>query len=124
MKHVRLKVPQQTADICLLAILKDNENIVTQVLVEFGVNYYIVKSQLKDYKSPEAKSDFPESDDDDAGEPFSKGSRIRVQKREQRQNRKLLFWIILELILPNLPRKTISTQLLEGKKKLNDWLRY
>ena len=57
----------------LLAILKDSENIVTQLLVEFGVNYYIVKSQLQDYKAPEAKSDFPESDDDDASEAFSKG---------------------------------------------------
>ncbi len=54
----------------LLAILKDNENVVTQLLVEFGVNYYIVKSQLQDYKTPEAKSDFPESDDDD--DAFSK----------------------------------------------------
>ncbi|MBN1986896.1 MAG: ATP-dependent Clp protease ATP-binding subunit [Prolixibacteraceae bacterium] len=57
----------------LLAILKDNENIVTQLLVEFGINYYIVKSQLQDYKGPVAKSDFPESDDDDANEAFSKG---------------------------------------------------
>jgi ATP-dependent Clp protease ATP-binding subunit ClpC len=57
----------------LLAILKDSENIVTQLLVEFGVNYYIVKSQLQDYKAPEAKSDFPEGDDDDASEAFSKG---------------------------------------------------
>ncbi|HKI88936.1 MAG TPA: ATP-dependent Clp protease ATP-binding subunit, partial [Draconibacterium sp.] len=57
----------------LLAILKDNDSIVTQLLVEFGVNYYIVKSQLQDYKAPEAKSDFPESEDDDASEAFSKG---------------------------------------------------
>ncbi len=57
----------------LLAILKDNDNIVTQLLVEFGVNYYIVKSQLKDYKSPESRSDFPESEDDEPAGAFSRG---------------------------------------------------
>ncbi len=57
----------------LLAILKDNENIITQLLVEFGINYYIVKSQLQDYKGPEAKSDFPESEDDETSDSFSKG---------------------------------------------------
>ncbi len=67
------KNPTANSGHLLLAILKDNENIVTQVLVEYGVNYYMVKSQMKDYKSPEAKSNFPESDDDDAGESFSKG---------------------------------------------------
>jgi ATP-dependent Clp protease ATP-binding subunit ClpC len=57
----------------LLAILKDSENIVTQLLVEFGINYYIVKSQLKDYQSTEARSDFPESEDDESAGTFSKG---------------------------------------------------
>ena len=57
----------------LLAILKDNENLITQLLVEFGINYYIVKSQMQDYKGFKAKSDFPESEDDDASESFSKG---------------------------------------------------
>lgn len=56
----------------LLAILKDNESVVTQILVEMGINYYMVKSQLQEYQYPEAKSDFPEGDDDDAGEGFSK----------------------------------------------------
>ncbi len=67
------KNPTANSGHLLLAILKDNENVVTQILVEYGVNYYIVKSQMKDYKSPEAKSNFPESDDDDSGESFSKG---------------------------------------------------
>ncbi len=58
----------------LLAILKDNDSIVTQLLVELGINYYMVKSQLQDYKLPEAKSDFPEGEDDDMSEGFSKGS--------------------------------------------------
>ncbi len=67
------KSPTANSGHLLLAILKDNDNIVTQLLVEFGVNYYIVKSQLKDYKSPEMRSDFPESEDDDAGGAFSRG---------------------------------------------------
>jgi ATP-dependent Clp protease ATP-binding subunit ClpC len=57
----------------LLAILKDHDSIITQLLVELGINYHMVKSQLKEYKYPEAKSDFPESEDDELGEGFSKG---------------------------------------------------
>ncbi len=57
----------------LLAILKDNDCTVTQLLVEFGINYYMVRSQIQEYKDVEAKSDFPEGDDDDPAESFSKG---------------------------------------------------
>ena len=58
----------------LLAILKDSNCFVTQLLIEMGVNYYMVKSQLQDYhQQPEAKSDFPESEDDGPEEGFSKG---------------------------------------------------
>jgi ATP-dependent Clp protease ATP-binding subunit ClpC len=67
------KSPTANSGHLLLAILKDSDNIVTQLLVEFGVNYYIVKSQLKDFKTPEARSDFPESEDDEAGGAFSRG---------------------------------------------------
>ncbi len=67
------KSPTANSGHLLLAILKDNENIVTQLLVEFGVNYYIVKSQLKDYKSTEARSDFPDSEDDEPAGAFSRG---------------------------------------------------
>jgi ATP-dependent Clp protease ATP-binding subunit ClpC len=57
----------------LLAILKDSDNIVSQILNEFGVNYYIVKTQVNDLKSPQAKSDFSDSDDDEPGDSFAKG---------------------------------------------------
>ena len=57
----------------LLAILKDSNCIVTQMLIEMGINYYMVKSQLQDYQQqPEAKSDFPEGEDEGSEEPFSK----------------------------------------------------
>ncbi len=49
----------------LLAILKDSENLVTRLLVEFSINYYIVKTRLQSYKNVENKSDFPESEDDE-----------------------------------------------------------
>ncbi|PIF05083.1 MAG: Clp protease ClpC, partial [Draconibacterium sp.] len=58
----------------LLAILKDHDCIVTQLLVEYGINYYIIKSQIQDYKGIESKSDFTEGDEDDADEGFPKGS--------------------------------------------------
>ncbi|WP_072998837.1 ATP-dependent Clp protease ATP-binding subunit [Mariniphaga anaerophila] len=67
------KSPTANSGHLLLAILKDNDNVVTQLLVEFGVNYYIVKSQLKDFRSTEAKSDFPDSEDDEPAGSFSKG---------------------------------------------------
>lgn len=58
----------------LLAILKDSDSMVTQLLVEFGVNYYMVRTQLLDYKQNiQARSDFPEGEDDEPADEFSKG---------------------------------------------------
>ncbi|GAB1452504.1 ATP-dependent Clp protease ATP-binding subunit [Draconibacterium sp.] len=58
----------------LLAILKDSDSIITQLLVEFGVNYYMVRNQIQDYKEDvEAKSDFPEGEDDDTTDDFTRG---------------------------------------------------
>jgi len=68
----------------LLAILKDSDSIVTQLLVEFGVNYYMVRNQIQDYKEDiEAKSDFPEGEDDEANDDFSKGP-IRQQPGQKK----------------------------------------
>lgn len=57
----------------LLALLKDEESSVTQLLTELGINYNEVRMQLQEYKEVEAKSDFPEGDDDDPSEGFSRG---------------------------------------------------
>jgi ATP-dependent Clp protease ATP-binding subunit ClpC len=58
----------------LLAILKDSDSVVTQLLVEFGVNYYMVRNQIQDYKEDiKAKSDFPEGEDDDTADDFTRG---------------------------------------------------
>lgn len=65
----------------LLAILKDNENIVTQLLMEYGVNYNTVKSQLQNYQEVSAKSDLEsESDDDDTGSTFYKRDSSSAKK--------------------------------------------
>ena len=105
----------------LLAILKDSDSIVTQLLVEFGVNYYMVRNQIQDYKEDiEAKSDFPEGEDDDAADDFTKGP-IRQQPGQKKgpswQNQIHLFWIILESISQKWQKKTASILLLVAKGK-------
>lgn len=58
----------------LLAILKDQECLVAKILNRNNVNYYIVKSQMEEIIEPQAKADFPESGDDEGGDPFLRGS--------------------------------------------------
>jgi len=56
----------------LLAIIKDKDSLISNILSQYHINYYILKSRLEDYKNPEAKSDF---DDDDSDEDsFSRSS--------------------------------------------------
>ena len=66
------KSPYANSGHLLLAILKDSDSIVTQLLLEFGVNYTAVRTQLKEFNIPSARSDFPESEDDDPIGPFSR----------------------------------------------------
>ncbi len=49
----------------LLAIIKDKESLISTILNQYHINYYILKSRLEDYKNPEAKSDFDDEDSDD-----------------------------------------------------------
>ncbi len=55
----------------LLALIKDKESLISAILNDYHINYYIVKSRLEDYKNPEAKSEF-DDEDDDADDSFSK----------------------------------------------------
>ncbi len=55
----------------MLAILKDKDSRIAEILNGFHINYYILKSRLEDYKQPENKADFGE-EDDDIDDPFSK----------------------------------------------------
>ncbi len=55
----------------LLALIKDKDSLISNIMNEYHINYYILKSRLEDYKNPEAKSDF-DDEDDDADDSFSK----------------------------------------------------
>ncbi len=55
----------------LLALIKDKDSLISNILSEYHINYYILKSRLEDYKSPEAKSEF-DDDDPDEDDSFSK----------------------------------------------------
>lgn len=56
----------------LLALIKDKDSLISTILSEYHINYYILKSRLEDYKNPEAKSDFDDEDSDD--DSFSKSA--------------------------------------------------
>ncbi len=56
----------------LLALIKDKDSLISNILSEYHINYYILKSRLEDYKNPEAKSDFDDEDSDD--DSFSKSA--------------------------------------------------
>ena len=56
----------------LLAIMKDNDNLIATMLGDAGVNYYMVKSKMQDYKQPKAKSDFPGEESEDSDDTFSR----------------------------------------------------
>jgi ATP-dependent Clp protease ATP-binding subunit ClpC len=56
----------------LLAILKDNDNLVTTLLGDSGVNYYMVRTQMQDYKQPQSKSEYSDNEDDEMDDSLSK----------------------------------------------------
>ena len=57
----------------LLALIKDKDSLISNILSEYHINYYILKSRLEDYKNPEAKSEFDDEDSDDE-DSFSKSA--------------------------------------------------
>jgi ATP-dependent Clp protease ATP-binding subunit ClpC len=58
----------------LLALIKDKDSLISNILSQYHINYYILKSRLEDYKTPEAKSDFDDEDSDDDSFSRSGGS--------------------------------------------------
>lgn len=56
----------------LLAILKDEKSLISRILREHNISYYIIKSHLEEYthKQTESKSDFSGDNDDDSNEFF------------------------------------------------------
>ncbi len=57
----------------LLALIKDKDSLISNIMNDYHINYYLLKSRLEDYKNTEAKSDF-DDEDDDADDSFSKPS--------------------------------------------------
>ncbi|MFO7924740.1 MAG: ATP-dependent Clp protease ATP-binding subunit [Bacteroidales bacterium] len=53
----------------ILAILKDETNMVTQLLENENIDYFVFKDEF-DQKQREAKAEFPNDDDDDVKGPF------------------------------------------------------
>ena len=56
----------------LLAILKDDNSLVTRFLSELDIDYATVRRAIENMDSPSAKADFPREDDDDT--PYGGGS--------------------------------------------------
>ncbi len=56
----------------ILAILKDETNLVTQLLEAENIDYFVFKDEI-DQKQRETKAEFPNEDDDDAKGPFGGG---------------------------------------------------
>jgi ATP-dependent Clp protease ATP-binding subunit ClpC len=56
----------------LLAILKDEKSMIAKVLIDFGIDYATVKTELEENpsKPTEARSDMPGDSDDDANDFF------------------------------------------------------
>jgi len=57
----------------LLALIKDKDSLISNILNEYHINYYILKSKLEASKNPEDKSEF-DDEDDDADDSFSKST--------------------------------------------------
>ncbi len=56
----------------ILAILKDETNLITQLLESENIDYFVFKDEF-DQKLREARAEYPNEDDDDAKGPFGSG---------------------------------------------------
>ncbi len=60
----------------LLAILKDETNLITQLLESDNIDYFVFKDEF-DQKQREARAEFPSEDDDDAKGSFGAGKPLQ-----------------------------------------------
>lgn len=63
-----LKSPMVETEHLMLSILKNKENIATQIVGEFGVDYDLFRAELSTDKGFEPRNEFPEDNDDDFDE--------------------------------------------------------
>ncbi len=77
-----LKSPLVETEHLMLSILKNKENIATQILNQFDVDYDIFRNELGMVKSNDVRSEYTEENDDDFDEE-RKGSYSSQQKGKQ-----------------------------------------
>jgi ATP-dependent Clp protease ATP-binding subunit ClpC len=58
----------------LLALVKDKDSLISNILNQYHINYYLLKSRLEDYKNPEAKSEFDDDADDAEDDSLSRST--------------------------------------------------
>ncbi|MFZ9660682.1 MAG: ATP-dependent Clp protease ATP-binding subunit [Chitinophagaceae bacterium] len=76
-----LKSPIVETEHLMLSILKNKENIATQILNQFDVDYDLFRNELGVVKSNDVRSEFP----DDADDEFEEEKRGFQQKSKQQQ---------------------------------------
>jgi len=82
-----LKSPLVETEHLMLSILKNKENIATQILNQFDVDYDIFRNELGMVKSNDVRNEYTEENDDDFDEE-RKGSYSSQQKGKQQGNAK------------------------------------
>ncbi len=81
-----LKSPLVETEHLMLSILKNKENIATQILNQFDVDYDIFRNELGMVRSNEPRSEYTEDNDDDFDD--EKRSYSQQQKSKQQSNTK------------------------------------
>jgi len=82
-----LKSPLVETEHLMLSILKNKENIATQILNQFDVDYDIFRNELGMVKSNDVRNEYTEENDDDFDDE-RKGSYSSQQKGKQQGNAK------------------------------------
>jgi ATP-dependent Clp protease ATP-binding subunit ClpC len=84
-----LKSPTVETEHLLLSILKNKENIATQILNQFDVDYDLFRNELGSVKSNDVKSEFSDEPEEEFDEERKSGQQKKRQQtrwstREQR----------------------------------------
>ncbi len=82
-----LKSPLVETEHLMLSILKNRENIATQILGQFDVDYDIFRNEIGVVRSGEPRSEYTENDDDDFDDE-KKGSFSSQQRSSKQSNAK------------------------------------
>lgn len=93
-----LKSPTVETEHLMLSILKNKENIATQILNQFDVDYDLFRNELGVVKSNDVRSEYPDENEDDFDE--EKNTASRNPNRQAQQRAKPLYWIISVVISP------------------------